>query len=178
MTTNNKPPQTMMPVSGRIPEDLYQWLATHTLEGATTLSDKLRIAISNLKRLHDGDSEYSDALALVRDMGRNTKESIARLEQTHGHSEVTAAIYEHSLAMAASLMSAQVITLEDAITLEERLVKRAMQLSEALIRQAVTSHASAFDPGVIQKHSDRVIELVRMLSANQITKQQKGSTYE
>jgi hypothetical protein len=178
MITNNKSTQNMVPISGRIPEDLYQWLATHRLEGASTLSDKLRVAVSTLKRLHDGDSEYNDALALIRDMGRNTRQSIARLEQTHGHSEVTAAAYEHALAMAATLMSAQVASFEDAVTLEERLVKRAMQLSEALLRQAVTSQASAFDPEVIQKHSDRVIELVRVLSVNQLTKQQKGSTHE
>jgi hypothetical protein len=178
MITDTKTTQTMVPVSGRIPEDLYQWLATHSLEGAATMSDKLRVAVSTLKRLHDGDSEYNDALALIRDMGRNTRESISRLEQAHGHSEVTAAVYEHALAMAASLMSAQVATFEDAVTLEERLVRRAMQLSEALLRQGVTSQASAFDPQVIQKHADRVIELVRVLAANQIAKQQKGSTHE
>lgn len=176
--TDNKPSQTMVPVSGRIPEDLYQWLATHSLEGAATMSDKLRVAVSTLKRLHDGDSEYNDALGLVRDMGRNTRESIDKLEQTHGHSEVTAAVYEHALVMAASLMSAQVASLEDAIALEERLVRRALQLSEALLRQGVTSQANAFDPFVIQKNATRVIELVRVLTANPVTNQQKGNNHE
>jgi hypothetical protein len=178
MTNDFKTSSNMVPVSGRIPEDLYQWLATHSLEGAATMSDKLRIAVTTLKRLHDGDSEYNDALALIRDMGRNTRESLVSLEQSHGHSEVTAAIHEHSLAMTASLVSAQITTLEDAVKLEERLVRRAMQLSEALLRQAIISQASAFDSAVILNHCSKVIELVRMLSLGQLSNQKTGNSNE
>jgi hypothetical protein len=178
MINDPKTSSNMVPVSGRIPEDLYQWLATHSLEGAATMSDKLRVAVSTLKRLHDGDSEYNDALALIRDMGRSTRESLVSLEQNYGHSEVTAAIHEHSLAMTASLVSAQIATLEDAVKLEERLVRRAMQLSEALLRQAITNQASAFDSAVILNHCMKVVELVRVLSLGQLSTQKTGNSNE
>ncbi len=171
MITDPKTSSNMVPVSGRIPEDLYQWLATHTLDGAATMSDKLRVAVSTLKRLHDGDSEYNDALALIRDMGRNTRESLISLEKAHAHSEVVAAIYEHSLVMAASFVSAQISELNDAVQLEERLVRRAMQLTEALLRQAITTQASAFDPTVIRNSNGKVVELVRLLSISQAADQ-------
>ncbi len=131
------------------------------------MSDKLRVAVSTLKRLHDGDSEYNDALALIRDMGRNTRENLNGLEQNHSHSEVIASISEHSLAMAALLVSAQIKSLDDGQKLEQQLVRRAMQLTEALLRQAVTKQASAYDPEVIRNHNSKVIELVRLLSLNQ-----------
>jgi predicted DNA-binding protein len=64
---------TMIPVSGRLPEELYQWLSTLSLEGATTVSDRIRIAVATLKRLHDGDSDYMGALGMQRDLVRNTR---------------------------------------------------------------------------------------------------------
>lgn len=154
----------MVPISGRLPDDLYEWLSTFLVDGATTISDKMRIAVANLKRMHDGDSDYIDALSMYRDLGRGTRQQIASLERDSGeHSEVLAAIMEHVPALMATLNAAQPKTVEEARHLEDVLVRRTMQLSETLLRQAVTSRAAAYDPQVISKHASRLLELARLI---------------
>jgi hypothetical protein len=149
----------MMPVSGRIPEDLYQWLSTTTFEGATTMSDKLRVAMTTLKRLQDGDNDYNGALDMHRDMCKGLRQQLAKLEPELGHSEVLAALMEHVPAMSATLTSAQASTAVDAKRIEAVLVQRCFLLVESLLRQAVTQKARAYDTQVISKHSAPLIEL-------------------
>ncbi len=154
----------MVPVSGRLPDDLYAWLAGLTLEGASTVSDKMRVAVASLKRMQDGDGDYIGALSMYRDLGRGTREHIAALEQHTGqHSEVLAALMEHLPALIAGLHSAQPSSLAEAKRLESVLVKRTMQLAETLLRQAVTTQAAAYDPQVIQQNSGRLLELARLI---------------
>lgn len=154
---------TMMPVSGRIPDDLYQWLCTTPLEGAATLSDKLRVAVASLKRSHDGDTDYSGALAMQRDLVGNTRRQLAEIESEHGHSEVLSTIMEHAPAIAAALTSAQIKGLPDAIKLEEQLTQRSLQLAEGLLRQAITRQARAYDGQVVIKNMQSLIELAQIV---------------
>lgn len=156
----------MVPISGRIADDLYDWLSTLQLDDATTLSDKLRVAVLNLKRMHDGDSDYIGALSMYRDLGRNTRDQIARLEQQTGlHSEVLGALAEHIPAMTAMLHSSQITSPESAKKLEADLVRRSLQLAEVLLRQTVTGHAAAYDEAVITTHSKRLLELAQLVSS-------------
>lgn len=154
----------MVPVSGRLPDDLYAWLAALSLEGATTVSDKMRVAVANLKRMHDGDGDYIGALSMYRDLGRGTREHVAALEQSTGqHSEVLAALMEHLPALMAGLHSAQPATLAEAKRLESQLVKRTMQLAETILRQAVTTTAAAYESDVVVQNADRLLELARLI---------------
>lgn len=154
----------MVPVSGRLPDDLYAWLAALSMDGATTVSDKMRVAVASLKRMQDGDTDYIGALSMYRDLGRGTREHIAALEQHTGqHSEVLAALMEHLPALMAGLHSAQPTSLAEAKRLEAQLVKRTLQLAETLLRQAVTSQAAAYDPQVIAQNAGRLLELARLV---------------
>ena len=157
----------MVPISGRLPDELCDWLSTFLVDGATTISDKMRIAVANLKRMHDGDSDYVDALSMYRDLERGTREQIAALERdSGGHSEVLAALMEHVPALMATLNAAQPQTVAEARQLEDVLVRRTLQLCETLLRQAVTSHAAAYDPEVVSKNAGRVLELARLIPPN------------
>ncbi|MCA3022989.1 MAG: hypothetical protein ING64_02400 [Rhodocyclaceae bacterium] len=167
---------TMIPVSGRLPEELYQWLSTLPLEGATTVSDRIRIAVATLKRLHDGDSDYMGALGMQRDLVRNTRDQIASLERNAGvHSAVLAAFVDHVPGLVALLNAAQIKDSASARELEEQLVRRLFQLTEALLRQVVTTEAAAFDVHVVHKQAPRFIELVQaIISTNQIRGDKHG----
>jgi hypothetical protein len=154
----------MTPISGRLPDDLYEWLSTFLVDGATTLSDKMRVAVANLKRMHDGDSDYIGALSMYRDLGRGTRETISGLERDSGqHSEVLAAMLEHLPALMAALNAATPRSVGEAQQLEETLVRRTMQLTETLLRQAITSRAAAYDPQVVAKNAGRLLELARII---------------
>jgi hypothetical protein len=157
----------MMPVSSRLPEDLYQWLAGLPLEGATTFSDKMREAIATLKRLHDGGTDYVGALAMHRDLARAARDQIAAIERDSGvHSEVLAALLEHVPAFGAMLQSACLTTIDDARALEAQLTRRALQLAETLLRQLLTTEASAYDPLIVQHNAGRLIELAQRISSS------------
>lgn len=154
----------MLPLSVRLPDDLYEWLAIFPMEGATTVSDKLRLAVAHLRRTQGGAADYLGTLAMYRDLGRSTRESVAQLAQSSGqHSEVLAALLEHIPALTAALHSAPLNSVDDAKQLEAQLVGRTLQLAETLLRQAVTQQAAAYDPQVIAKHSARLLELARVL---------------
>ena len=163
----------MVPVSGRLPDDLYKWLATQQLEGAATNSDKLRVAVATLKRLHEGDTDYMGALDLLTDLGRGTRRAMTELEsQTGQHSEVLAAFSEHLPVLTAMLNSAVLKNSKDAARLEEQLVRRVLLLCEALLRQALLPREAAYDAQVVQRNSQRLIQLIEVLSA---TNAQKGN---
>ena len=169
MNSPAKSSSTMMPVSGRIPEDLYLWLSTTPLEGASTVSDKLRVAVATLKRLQDGDADYNGALAMHRDLGNNLRRQLAQIEPEHGHSEVISTVMEHAPAIAAALTSAQVNGLPDARKLEDQLTQRSLQLAESLLRQAVTRQARAYDGQVVSRHAKALIELAEIIRNNTTT---------
>ena len=166
----------MMPVSGRIPEDLYQWLCTTPMEGATTVSDKLRVAVATLKRLQDGDADYNGALAMHRDLVSNARRQLAEMEPTHGHSEVLSTIMEHAPAISAALTSAQIKGLPDALKLEEQLTQRSLQLAEGLLRQAITRQARAYDGKVVIRNAQSLIELAQIID-NISTKANQGELH-
>ena len=166
----------MMPVSGRIPEDLYQWLCTTPMEGAITVSDKLRVAVATLKRLQDGDADYNGALAMHRDLVGNARRQLAELEPKHGHSEVLSTILEHGPAISAALTSAQIKGLPDAIKLENQLTQRSLQLAEGLLRQAITRQARAYDGNVVVRNAQSLIELAQVI-ANHLTNTNQGELH-
>lgn len=166
MNSITKTTTTMMPVSGRIPEDLYQWLSSTPLDGASTISDKLRVAVSTLKRLQDGDADYNGALAMHRDLTHKTRSQLSELEPTYGHSEVLASLMEHIPALAATLNSAQIKDLQGAVQLEAQLTARSLQLAESLLRQAITSQARAHDGKVVLKHIQPLVELALIIQHN------------
>ena len=73
---------------------------------------------------------------------------------------------EHIATMAATLLSARPHDTTEAAQIEEQLVRHAMALTEALLRQALTSEAAAFDPNVIRRHVGRSVELATLINSS------------
>lgn len=160
--------ENIMPVSGRIPNDVYQWLSTTSFEGAATMSDKLRIGLAMLKRQLEGDADYDGALNLQRALSNNLRKQLSKLELEHGHSEVLATLMEHAPALMASIASAQTKDLDEARHLEDLLVQRSMQLVDSLMRQAITRQARAYDPEVVTRHISSALELTKIIQQQAI----------
>jgi hypothetical protein len=150
----------MEPLSARLPGDLYLWLAQLQVEGAATNSDKLRVLLGQLKRQHDGAFDYVAAHAWARDLTARLREALVRIEgQTGHHSEVMAALLEHTVTMLALMVSQAPKDEREAAQLEDVLVKRSLALTEHLLRQATTTQAAAHDPAVVRRHLGTVLEL-------------------
>ncbi|WP_326533529.1 hypothetical protein [Pseudorhodoferax sp.] len=159
---------SMEPLSARIPSDLYGWLAQLQVEGATTNSDKLRVLLGQLKRQHDGAFDYVAAHAWARDTTARLREALVRTEGRSGrHSEVLNVLLDHLTTSLAMVVSDAPGDEAAAAKLEDALVRRAFALSEALLRQATTVAAAAYDPGVVRRHMAATVELAATISNNQ-----------
>lgn len=156
----------MQPISGRVPDDLFDWLSTAQLDDAVTMSDKLRLAITALKRTRTGQADLGELTQFYRDNTQSSRACIGDLELSSGvHSEVLATFTEHLPVLLAMLQAARPTTPETAAQLENALVKRTFQLLSALLRQAFTQQASAFDSQVLHNHLASVLELVQLIHA-------------
>lgn len=155
---------SMETVSGRIPDELYQWFAALELEGAITNSDKLRLLLGQIKRQYEGSLDYVSALAWFRDLTAPLRVALSRIERDEDrHSEVMSTLVEHICVLAATLVSSQPSGKERAVELEQVMVRRVFAMTEALLRQAVTPEASAFDPKVVRRHSAQAIQLAKLV---------------
>jgi flagellar biosynthesis/type III secretory pathway protein FliH len=155
----------MVPISGRIEDDLYQWFVSLEYQDAKTNSDKLREALKELRRRYEASEDYVNAQAWLLGMTERMRQSLAVLERDEMvHSEVVAFLVDYIVAMAAVVLSARAGSKEEAIQIEEQLVRRAMAMTEALLRQALTPSAAAFDPEVVRRHSTRILELATIIN--------------
>lgn len=155
----------MVPISGRIEDDLYQWLISLQFEGARTNSDKLREALKELKWQHDGTHNVATALTWFQNLTGPLRQELSRVDRDElTHSEVMSVLIEHVSAMASTLISSRPQNQDEASLIEEQLVRRAFAMTEALLRQAVTTTAAAFDPGVVRRHCGRTVELAKLIN--------------
>lgn len=155
----------MVTVSGRIPDDLYQWFASLKQEGAITNSDKLRLLLGQLKRQHEGSLDYVSALAWFRDVTTPLRVSLSELERDEAmRSEVLLTLLEHLCGLAALLVSSHPRDRKAAIELEESIVRRVFAMTEGLLRQAVTPNAAAFEPKVVRRHSAQTTQLAKLVN--------------
>jgi len=155
---------SMETVSGRIPDELYQWFASLKVEGAVTNSDKLRLLLGQLKRQHEGSLDYVSALAWFRGLTTPLRVSLSELERDEAmHSEVLTTLVEHVCALAATLVSSHPHDRKTAVDFEESVVRRVFAMTEGLLRQAVTPNAAAFEPKVVRRHSAQTTELAKLI---------------
>lgn len=154
----------MVPLSGRIEDDLYQWFISLEYVGAKSNSDKLREALKELRLQHDAASDAVKAQAWLQTKTESLRKSLIVIDRDESaHSEVFASLIDHVVSMSATLISAKPSNLQQAAQIEEQLVRRALTLTEALLRQALTPSAAAFDPDVIGRHIKRTVELANLI---------------
>lgn len=157
----------MVPLSGRIEDDLYQWFISLDYEGAKSNSDKLREALKELRLQNEASADFVKAQAWLQGMTDRLRRSLAIVDRDEmAHSEVVTALIDHVMAMTATLISARPASAAEAAQIEEQLVRRAMALTETLLRQALTPGAAAFAPDVIRRHIGRSLELAMLIHQN------------
>lgn len=157
----------MVPLSGRIEDDLYQWFISVDYAGAKSNSDKLREVLKEMRLQHQASEDFVKAQNWMLRMTAVLRQSLAEIDRDEmAHSEVFTAIIEHVIAMAAMLISARPTGAAEAAQIEEQLVRRTTALTEALLRQALTPEAAALDPQVINRHIGRSLALAQLINTN------------
>jgi hypothetical protein len=154
----------MVPLSGRIEDDLYQWFISLEYAGAKSNSDKLREALKELRLQHEATADVVKAQAWLQEKMNALRTSLTTIDRDEAaHSDVFASLIDHIISMSAILISAKPANIKEATQIEEQLVRRALTLNEALLRQALTPSAAAFNPDVIGRHIKRTVELANLI---------------
>jgi hypothetical protein len=163
-------PQTMEPVSARLPSDVYAWLAGIEIGGAPTNSDKIRVLLSQIKLQYDGAFDYSAAHAWGRELLKRLHLELVDAQVESGsHSDLLASTLEHVIALLALVVSAHPNTEAAAKQLEDALVKQIFSMANGLLRQGALADAAAFDPAVVRRNWGPTMELATLLN------QEKGA---
>lgn len=166
----------MQTLSVRVASEDIEFLSSLEVPGAVTPSDKLRGLIAQMRKQHQGTMDYAACVAWLRELLAPFVIAIRDVENRHQmHSEAVTAVIEWVPQIAATLLAERRFSKdapEQAVALEDALIKRCFQLTTALLRLGVTPQTECYDPAAIEGHLGRVIELADLISADR--KQRKG----
>lgn len=160
----------MQTVSVRIPSEDLIWLSALEISGTTTPSDKLRALIAQMRKQHQGTMDHLTCVAWLRDLVSPFVVALREVENRHRiHSDAINAVIEWAPQVMATLLSERRFGKDapgQARDIEAALVQRCFQLSTTLLRLGVTPTAECYDPGVIERHLPKIIELANLISAD------------
>jgi hypothetical protein len=147
-----------------MPEDLSKWFTTLNIDSTLSNDQKLRMLMGQLKKQPEALVDHVSALAWFRELTTPLRQSLSAIERDEKqHSEIVTVLIEHLSALSATLLSSRPSSKEEAASFEASIIRRVFGMTEALLRQAVTPSAAAFDPDVVRRHCDRTIDLAQTL---------------
>ncbi|MDH3588576.1 MAG: hypothetical protein OEQ74_04160 [Gammaproteobacteria bacterium] len=162
-------PNKTVPVSVRLPREDALFLDALSLEGAETASEKLRALISDARKRQHGTEEYPAALRLAQENLAPTLRIVRDSERNMDmHSELISRLGEWLPDCMAYLIACNGAATEldqDALTnIERGLAERAFVLIQSILQMGVTQSSSCYDPSVISKRLDTVMDLADVIS--------------
>jgi hypothetical protein len=160
----------MQTMSVRIPTEDLEWLALFDVPGATTLSDKLRAFVVQMRRQQEGTLDHSASLLWMRELVAPFVASKDSFEhKANKHSDLLRLLCDWLPQAMAVLVAEGHLSRESprkASEVEEKLAARVFQLITSILRMGVTQTADCYDPRVLEKHLPQVIELAGVIAAN------------
>ncbi|MCG8592558.1 MAG: hypothetical protein MJE66_24980 [Proteobacteria bacterium] len=160
-----------VPMSVRVTPDDAEFIARLRVEGATTPSDKIRSLLAAARRRQQGYGDYAECLAMVQE---TLAEPLARLRQAerreHVHSELVQSVSEWMPEAHAFLLTSLSNIDENGgqealVELEEELVDRVFRLLETTLRMGVTRECRGYDPEIVSRHLERILDLAEVIRA-------------
>lgn len=162
-------PSETTPIAGRIDSRDYAFLMEMNVGGSTTLSEKLRMALSFYRKFHEGTRRVPEALEVLDALVGQGRRSIVAAEMEEGvRSELVHACLDHLPALLA-LVAAQTgvesneTPRQELRQLEERLFVQALPFVEAFLRLALTSRAPCYNPSLLKGRLDGIQEVAAHL---------------
>lgn len=154
-------------ISARIPAEDAAFLASLSLEGAVTPSDKLRAIITAARRQHEGDGDFAGSLHWLKDVLKPALARVALSEHEAGLSSELLSILSAQLPpLLAMLMAARPQSADELRQLEASLAQRSLQLLEAVMRLGVTRRAACYDLELLHKQLPSILELAGIIAAS------------
>lgn len=158
------------PLSVRLSEDDFAFLAQLELEGAVTSSDKVRGLIRLARLRHQRPETFAGALTASHEALAPALRAVREAEQARDRRSgvvinlLTAV--EEFLALSLSTPAEMAAADEATMTRHEaRLVDCAARMTEQMLRWAVTPSAPAYDPGVVARRLAALNDLMTLITS-------------
>ena len=156
-------------LSVRVSDDDAAFLAGLEVTGAVTPSEKLRAILAAARRREEGLGSYSESLALFQEMLGPAVRALRDHElSTHSRSELLHFLSEW-LPEAMAFFASALHTSDDEkgndswSEVERGLAIRTFALVQTVLRMGVTRQSISYDPEVISRRLEPVLELTEVL---------------
>jgi hypothetical protein len=172
-------PSKQVTISARISSEDAEFISRLTIDDAKTPSDKLRAIIAKAKEHSTRKRDYVGTLCDLQELIQPVVKEIRKTEvKNQIHSELLTRLIEWIPDTAAFLMSSILETVETKTTekmllIEQGAADRLVRLMESILQLAVTGPCACYDPQIMDRKLDSVLELCQIIKARKIEK--KGS---
>lgn len=166
-----------MPVSNRIPlsvrigQEEADFIASLQIEGAVTLSDKIRELLKQARQAHMGEQDFAHALAQAEQAVLPVRHRLVQAEQELGvHSAVLArllAALPEWWALATSEGAQLTVDAARLQAYEAAMTVHAVRLMEGLLQLMVGASDVAYDETVLHQ-LDNVLKLAQIVRQQQL----------
>lgn len=165
-------PGKSVPVSLRLSEADAEFIATTSMLGAVTPSDKIRVLIKEARQRHAGASDYLESLKFYHGLLAPTLQREHVVEEAQAaHSELLiqfSNLLPEILAYVTANMpeSGAKDAMERMTALEKGVADRLFGLFQQMLRLAVTGRSPCYDEAVIIDRLEPILELCDLIKAS------------
>lgn len=146
------PTQNRIPLSVRIDQEDYDFIAQLHIEGANTPSEKVRELLKQARLNHQQNHDYAHNLDDMERFIQAAKRHVLHAEKEYGiHSTILARLFEHIPDLAATLSAdlPENASEQDLQHYEREMMWRVVRLMDAILQLAVVGKGAAYDDKVL-----------------------------
>jgi signal transduction histidine kinase len=164
-------PAKQVTISARISAEDAEFISRLTIDDAKTPSDKLRAIIAKAKERSTRQRDYTGTLSDLQELIQPVVKEIRKTEvENQIHSELLIRLAEWIPDTAAFLISSileesEAKTNEKMIHIEQGAADRLVRLMESILQLAVTRRCACYDPRIMDRRLDSVLELFQIIMA-------------
>lgn len=167
-------PSKQVTISARISHEDAAFISGLTVEDAKTPSDKLRAIIAEARQRSRREQDYVGCLHTIQEIIQPALKEIRKTEvENQIHSELIIRLAEWIPDVAAFLVSSILKSdelhanekKEQMRQLERGVAGRLIRLMESVLQLAVTRQCACYDPDIVHRKIDPVLELCNVVMA-------------
>lgn len=168
-----------VPVSVRVSPEDAEFIASLKIEDAVTPSDKIRALIRRARLLESREKSYEGALSTFQAQFRAVLNQVAQQEQQDKvHSELVRLFLDWLIEADAYAASPPAKKESKRASLqlesfEQGVMERTLRLCETVIRLGITDQAPCYDPAIVARNIDRVLDLSTVVSQSRTKKENR-----
>ncbi|MHA7773683.1 hypothetical protein [Roseibium sp. M-1] len=168
-----------IPISVRLSDDDFEFLAGYEVQGARTPSDKMREILRLAREREEGTQDVATCEDMLRSMTRPAERRLRQMQRETGtRSDFVIKLYERLPEMVAELVAAAPApdkepekssgkttgkATEELMRFEADLSAQLFALVEEIFNLGLTSQSRTYDPDLMDQRLEPILEIARLL---------------